>query len=124
MKGTPEEILKAIPDFEEFTRLAEEISALMYSKLSLEAEIKSGEANVFQVASTSEKFLQGGKPPATSYITETYKFTGLANELMPIRERFAKVSSELEGKKLQMDVYKQMIEIWRTLCSNNRTAGF
>lgn len=124
MKGSPEEVLKALPDFEEFTKLAEEISALMYKKLSLDAQIKDGESNVFKVASTDERFFQGGKPPSSTAIDNTYKYPGLAGELIPLRQELAKVTSELEGKRLQMDVYKSFIEIWRTLCSNSRTAAF
>jgi hypothetical protein len=95
----------------------------MYKKLSLDANIKAGEANVFKVTSTDVQYQQGGKPPAVSYVDNTYKFTGLTGELIPLRDDLAKVTSELEGKKLQMDIYKQMIEIWRTLCSNQRTSS-
>jgi hypothetical protein len=123
MKGTPEEVLKAIPDFEDFTRLAEEISALMYKKLSLDASIKDGESNVFKVAGTDDRFFQGGKPPSSTAIDNTYKYPGLHGELLPLRQELAKVTADLEGKKLQYDVYKQMVEIWRTLCSNQRSAS-
>jgi hypothetical protein len=124
MKGTPEEVLKAIPDFEEFTKLAEEISALMYKKLSLDAQIKDGESNVFKIASTDEKYLQGGKAPSSTAIDNTFKYPGLNGELLPLRNELAKATAELEGKRLQYDIYKQMVEIWRTLSSNQRTAGF
>jgi hypothetical protein len=123
MKGSPEEVLKAIPDFEEFTKLAEEITALMYKKLSLDTHIKHGESIVFRVASTEESFFQGGKPPSSTAIDNTYKYPGLAGELLPLRQELAKATADLEGKKLQYDIYKQMVEIWRTLCSNQRTAG-
>ena len=124
MKATPDEVLKAIPDFEEFTKLAEEISALMYKKLSLDAQIKDGESNVFKVASTDEKFFQGGKPPSSTAIDNTYKYSGLAGELLPLRQELARATADLEGKRIQYDIYKQMVEIWRTLCSNSRTAAF
>jgi hypothetical protein len=123
MKGTPEEVLKAIPDFDQFMKLSEEISALMYRKLYLDAQIKEGESNVFKTANTAEKYFQGGKPPSATFVDNTYKFTGLEHELIPIRTEQAMVISELEGKKQQMDIYKTMIEVWRTLCSNQRTAG-
>lgn len=123
MKGTPEEVLKAIPDFDEFTLLSNEITELMYRKLSLEAQIKDGESNVFKVASTDEAYFQGGKAPSATYVENTYKFPGLQRELIPLRNDLAVVIAELEGKKSLMDIYKTMIEIWRTLCSNQRTAG-
>lgn len=123
MKGTPEAVLKDIPDFEDFTKLTEEITSLQLRKLMLESKIKTGEANVFKEATTNEFYFQGGKPPAVSYIENTYKFTGLERELIPLREELAQVTAEFEGKKQQMDIYKTMIEVWRTLCSNQRVAG-
>jgi hypothetical protein len=124
MKGTPEEVLKAIPDFDEFMKLAEEISALMYQKMTLDAKIKEGESNVFLQASTDERYFQGGKPPSVAFIDNTYKYPGFDGSLMALRNQFAQVVSDLEAKKLQMDLYKQMIDVWRTLSSNNRVASF
>ena len=56
-------------------------------------------------------------------IDNTFKFTGLEGELIPLRNELAQVTAQFEGKKLQMDIYKTMIEVWRTLCSNQRSAG-
>jgi len=123
MKGTPEEVLKSIPDFEEFMLLTDQITALQLRKLVLESNIKIGESNVFKEASTNELYFQGGKPPAVSYIENTFKFTGLTGELVSLRQELAIVTAEFEGKKQQLDVYKTMIEIWRTLCSNQRAVG-
>ena len=124
MENSPDKVLKAIPDFEEFMKLSNEIAVLMYKKLSLDAQIKEGESDVFRIATTDEQYFQGGKPPSSTAIDNTFKYTGFNKELIPLRNELAKTVSELEGKKLQMDVYKQMIDIWRTLCSNNRTSGF
>jgi len=123
MKGTPEEVLKAIPDFDEFNKLAEEISSLLYAKLSLDAKIKDGESNVFKVVSTDERYMQGGKPPSATYIDNTYKYPGLDGELLILRNDLARATADLEGKRLQFDIYKNMIEVWRTLSSNQRTSS-
>ena len=124
MKGTPEEVLKGIPDFDEFNKLAEEISALMFQKMSLDAKIKEGEANVFKTANTDEKYFQNGKPPSATYVDNTYKYPGFDGSLMATRNQLAQVTADLELKKAQMEIYKTMIEVWRTLCSNSRTASF
>ena len=124
MKGTPEEVLKAIPDFDEFKRLSEEITKLMYDKLILDTSIKDLESRVFETASNNEKYFQGGKSPSTAYIERTWGYRGLNGEIMPLRIKLAELVSQLDGKRSQMDIYKTMVEIWRTLCSNNRTAGF
>lgn len=123
MKGTPEEVLKAIPDFTDFMALTTDISNLMYRKLSLEASIKEGESVVFKEATTNKEYFQNDKPPATSFIDNAYKYTGLNNELVPIRRELAEVISQLESKRLQLDIYKSMIEVWRTLCSNQRSTS-
>jgi len=123
MKTSPEDVLKSIPDFDELIKLTQEISQLMYEKLTLDNEIKEWEAHTFKTATTDEQYFQGGKPPAVNYIDNTYKFRGLNGEIMPLRIKLAEVIAKLEGKKSLMDVYKTMIEVWRTLCSNQRTAG-
>lgn len=123
MKGTPEEVLKTVPDYDTFMELIETIKQLMFRKMSLESQIKDGEAQVFQVVNSNEKYFQGGKPPSVAYIDNMYKYRGINGELIPIREELVKVIAELEGRKLQMDIYKTMIDVWRTLCSNQRIAS-
>jgi hypothetical protein len=123
MKGTQEEVLKQIPDFDELMKVSTEITSLMYRKMLIESQIKDREATIFKIANTEEKYFQGGKAPSVAYIENTLKYRGLDGELLPMRTELASVTSELEGKKLQMDIYKTMIEVWRTLCSNQRTAG-
>lgn len=123
MKTSSIEVLKTIPDFDDFMKLADEISQLMYTKLYLESEIKNKESDVFKVATTDSKYFQGGKPPATSYVENTYKYTGFDNELMPLRQELSKVVSELENRRIKLDVYKSMIDVWRTLSSSERSAS-
>jgi hypothetical protein len=123
MKNSVEDILKALPDFDELTKLTKEISSLMFTRLSLDAEIKSKESDVFFKATTDEKYFQGGKPPSSTYIDNTYKYPGFNGEILPLRIEMAKVTADLEGKKLLYDVYKTMIEVWRTMSSNQRSAS-
>lgn len=123
MESNPDNVLKNIPDFDEFVMLSSEIASLMYRKLVLESKIKEGESLVFKTMNTDEKYFQGGKPPSSVYIENTFKFSGINGELIPIRGELAKIISELEGSKIRMDIYKTMVEVWRTLCSNQRSAG-
>lgn len=123
METNPEKILKAIPDFDEFMKLSSEISTLMYEKMVMESKIRSGESRVFEIATTNESYFQNGKPPASTFIDNTWKYRGLEGELIPLRNELAKTVSQLEEKKLQMDIYKSMLEVWRTLSANQRSAG-
>lgn len=123
MKGTATDVLKSIPDFEEFMQLARDIAKLLYEKMVLEARIKDGESKVFREASSRAEFMQNGKPPTTAFIDNTFKYPGLNGELLPLRLELAKVSAILEEKKLQMDIYKSMLDVWRTLSSNERSSS-
>lgn len=123
MKSNPDDVLKTIPDFEELIALSELIAGFMFTKLSLEAKIKEGESNVFRIASADERYFQGGKPASSTYIENAWKFTGLDGELVPLRNELASVIAKLEGSRMKMDVFKNMIEIWRTLCSNQRSSS-
>lgn len=116
------DMLKHIPDYDMFMGISAEISELSYRKLKLEAQIKSKEAENFRIVSTDEKYFQGGKPPSATYIENAYKYTGIDNELVPLRLELAEVTSRLEEKRLQFDVYKTMVDIWRTLSSSERSS--
>jgi hypothetical protein len=112
------EILKSIPDFEDFMKLAEEIGDLSFHKMQLENKLKAREAETF--AKAINEFIIDGKRPSVSHIERAYLHTGINGELMEDREKLADVSSKLDTKKLQMKVYDNMIEVWRTMSSNSR----
>jgi hypothetical protein len=123
MNSNPDELLKRIPDFDGFLKLSGEIADTAMEKAKVDAIIKEGEANVFRVCTTEEKYFVGGKPPSMSYIESTYKYSGINGELIDLRLRLSNVSAVLEQKRLVFDIYKTMIEVWRTLCSNQRSGA-
>ena len=120
MKSSVEEIIKQIPDFEEFIKLADQIRELSFQKLLLEKEIKEKEANVYRTAVVDSRFFVGGKSPAVSYVKSAYEHSGLEGEILPLREQYAKVSSDLEHARITMDVYKSMLDVYRTVSANER----
>ena len=113
-------ILKKLPDFDDMMKVSDEIGDLLLAKLKLEAEIKSKEAETILKVTTDEKYFVGGKPPSMSFADSTYKVTGLAGELIPMRESLAETTANLEKKKIQYDVYKNLLDMWRTLAANER----
>jgi len=113
-------ILKKLPDFDDMMNVSSEIGDLLLDKLKLETSIKSAEADTILKVSTEEKYFVGGKPPSMSFAENTYKVTGLAGELIPMREKLAEITANLEKKKIQYDVYKNMLDMWRTLAANER----
>ena len=113
-------ILKKLPDFDDMMKVSEEIGELLLEKLKLETAIKGTEAETIFKVTTEEKYFVGGKPPSMSFAESTYNITGLAGELMPMREKLAEITATLEKKKTQYDVYKNMLDMWRTLAANER----
>ena len=113
-------ILKKLPDFDDMMKVSGEIGDLLLEKLKSETEIKSKEAETILKVMTDEKYFVGGKPPSMSFADSTYKVTGLEGELVPMRESLAEITANLEKKKIQYDVYKNMLDMWRTLAANER----
>jgi hypothetical protein len=117
------ELIRKLPDYEDFMNLASEIERLSYEKSKLEIQIKTKESEIVKLVTTDTRFFQNGKVPAMNYINDVYKYTGINGELIPFRESYADVSSQLDKLKIKMDVYKTMLDIWRTLSANERKAA-
>lgn len=123
MNSNVKEIFNIIPDFEEFMKLTDEIGELSFKKMKLEKDIKAKEADVVKVVTSDQKYFSGGKPLSMSFIDSTYKYTGLDNELLQEREALADITAQLEKRKLQLAIYKDMLEVWRTLSANERSSA-
>lgn len=123
MKATLKDVLAAIPDFEDLSRLSDNIAELLFKKLLLDKDIKAGESAVFKRCMLDSGTFVGGKPMPVSMIENAYKFGGMDGELLPLRTELAEVTSKLEKAKLQLDIYKNMMDIWRTLSANERSSA-
>lgn len=123
MNSSASAMLSTIPDFSDMLELAEEIRKASVEKLKLELEIGRMESNVFKVAITEDKYMVGGKVPAVSFIKETYKHTGLSGEILPVRAALAEAVSKLEMLKRRFSMFEQMLDVWRTLSANERSAN-
>lgn len=122
MKANLKDILESIPDFEDFMKLATEIRELSFKKMKLENALKAGEAITFKDAMS--KPLENGKFPSSSFVINAYIHTGLNGELVEDRELLASVASQLEQKKLQLSIYRDMINLFQTVSANERSSGF
>jgi len=121
METNAKKLLEQIPDWSDFMKLADEIKILSFSRMSVEARIKAKESDGFKIVMSDEKYFVSGKPVAVSYYDNAYKYPGLEGELLPIREEYARLSSELEQKRIQYEIYKQMLDVWRTVSANERS---
>jgi hypothetical protein len=121
MKANLKDILEAMPDFEDLTRLVEKIGDLSFYKMQLENKLKGREALIFQEA--MKKPLENGKFPSASFVSNSYLHTGFNGELMEDREKLAHIVSELEKSKLLLSIYRDMMELYRTVSANERVAN-
>lgn len=117
------DLLKKLPDYEDFMTLADSIELTSKEKARLEIQIKTLETELVKKVTTDPTYFQSGKVPSMVYIESTWKYTGLDNELLPLRLRFSELTAELEKSKIKMDIYKTMLDIWRTLSANERKAS-
>ena len=115
METNSKKVLAALPTFEDYMHLAEEIKNLYVEKMKLENELKRAEALNFQAVMTDPKYFKQGKPVAVSYYENAYKFTGLELDLMTFRSRLAELVAELDNKRNQFDIYKTMHDLYKTL---------
>jgi len=123
MESNASNILKLMPDFDDMMKLSEQIKNTDIEKARLELLISEGEANVFKVAMTDPDFLINGKPPAVSFVKETYKYTGLTGELMTLRSSLIEIIAEHGNLVRKFKLFDQMLDVWRTLSANERKSG-
>jgi hypothetical protein len=88
--------------------------------MQVEAKIKEVESENFRMVMSEEKFFNNGKPVAVSYYNEAYKFTGLEDNLLALRDSLSKLSVEIEQKKATYGVYKEMLDMFKTLVYQER----
>jgi hypothetical protein len=122
MELSSTEIAKKIPDWDELTKMTDNIAEVMLKKLLLEKQIKAEEAKIVYTATTDIQYALNSKAPAISFIEATYKYTGFKNELLPLRDEMALLTSELEKARNRYEIVKQMLDIWRTVSANERNA--
>lgn len=123
MKADLKEVLTSLPDFEDFLKLAADIREASVNKLTIEKNIKKIEADIVREVTNNPDYFLGGKAPSFNYIDATYKYTGLDGELLPLRSNLIEATALLDELRLRMDIYKNLLEIWRTLSANERASS-
>lgn len=120
MNTSLKHVTEILPDFEDLQKLAEDIKRLAFEKAKLEHLIKERESQIFVTCTKDEKYFVGGKPPSVSFIQSAYIYTGLEGELTKTRSELITVDVSLERTKMQYSLYKDLLDIWRTLNANER----
>jgi hypothetical protein len=118
MKSNLKAIIDELPDFDDLKELANEIGELSFKKMQLENRIKAMEAETFKKAMLIQN--PDGKFPSASFVTNAYLHTGLNGELVEERLKLADVSATLDKRKILLSIYRDMLEVFRTVSANER----
>jgi len=121
METNSKKILAALPSFEDFMALAEEVKKLSLRKMRLENEIKRDEAQTFKQVMENPDYWKNGKPVSVSYFENAYKHSGINTELVALRDEYGTVTVELDAKKTQFEIYKQMQDMYRALAYQEKS---
>lgn len=120
METNSKRLMEAMPSFEDFMKIADEIKTLSVTKMRLENQIKAGEAQTFRAVMNEPKHFINGKPVPVSYFENAYKFSGLDGELVELRNTLAETQASLEMKRNQFEVYRAMHDLFKTLVYQER----
>jgi len=117
-----------LPDFDDLIGLAEEIGARKTRLLINKAKLEQEHALITEVVSSDSTYYVGGKPPSMAYIKSNYHVLGIntegGNRIQELRNSIAEDEGSLKEKELLFDVYRDMIDVWRTESANKRGAFF
>lgn len=109
-----------LPDFEDMLKVAEQIRDQLTVRDTLDIQIKQRESEIYKITSTDSTYFIGGKPPSATFVKETYEFTGLSGELIPLRQAYANAVAQLEFLRLAFDMMKMQVDLYRTESANQR----
>lgn len=111
-----------LPDIDKMFELVDKITELSYQKTMLELEIRFEESKITKLVLNDEKYFIKGKPPSMAQVESTWKFTGFEDELVPLRTKLIKITTDLEDAKFRYYLYREMIELYRTQSANERAS--
>jgi len=115
METNAKKVLAALPDWDDFSKLAGEIKKLYVYRMKLENEIRALESENFKTVMSNSKYFVNGKAVSVSYYENAYKHTGLENNLLNLRGELSEVVALLEMNRSQFEIYRMMQELHKTL---------
>ncbi len=115
METNSKKVLEALPNFDDYMRLAQEIKQISYDRMLTENAIKEKESGTFKTVMTDPKYFVNGKAVPVSYFDNAYKFSGLNGELLEMRNHLADLVSDLEMKRSMFEVYGRMHDLYKAL---------
>jgi len=111
-----------IPDFEDMVKVAESIRELSLERTRLELTIEDSFSKTVLQLTTNPEYFVNNKPPSMVFIKSTYGFSGLDGKLYEYRVQLGTVEAELDYLKNKLNIYRDMIDVWRTVSANKRAS--
>jgi len=117
-----------LPDFDDMIGITGEIGTLKRTIAIDKAKLGRLQAYITEMASTDPTYYVSDKPPSMAYIKANYHVLGLTKdqgeELELLHSRLAENEGRLRELELLFDVYRSMIDVWRTESANLRGSYF
>lgn len=111
-----------IPDLEDMIKVAQKIKEVSLEKTRLDLVIEDTKSKTVIELTSKPEYFVNGKPPSMAFINATYLFTGLDGGLYEYRRQLGTVEAELEFLKNKLNIYRDMIDVWRTISANKRAS--
>lgn len=117
-----------LPDFDQLITLAEEIGITKKRLLLNKALLDREHANITQSVTSDAAYYVSNKPPSMAYIKSNYHVLGISKEsreyIVSLQNQIAEDEGTLKEKELLFEVYRGMIDVWRTESANKRGSFF
>jgi len=117
-----------LPDFDDLITLANEIGQLKSTLMLEKAELEQLKALITEKVTSEPEYFVAGKPASMTFIRSNYHVLGIdektKTQLRDFIIAIANNDGELRRKELLFDVYRAMIDVWRTESANKRGAFF
>lgn len=117
-----------IPDFDTMTEHATEAARLKALEIILKADLQCLEAQCVREAIVNKDYWTSDKPPSMSYCDAVVRVIGNTIEecqrLENLRKEIAAVTEQLSLMEALIFIEKNKLDLYRTLCANERTSLF
>lgn len=117
-----------LPDFDDMIEITSKIGALKRVIAVDKIKLNRLQAYITEMASTDSTYFVSDKPPSMAFIKANYHILGLTKdqgeELEVLHSGLAENEGKLREFELLFDVYRSMIDVWRTESANLRGSYF
>lgn len=117
-----------LPDFDDLIALTSKIGKTKTRLLVNKATLEQEHALITELVSSDATYYIGSKPPSMAYIKSNFHVLGInkksGERIKNLRLTIAEDEGSLRENELLFDVYRDMIDVWRTESANKRGSFF